>query len=247
MDQEKGNGWLQALHPDDLVRWTKSYAAAFSARRPFEIEYRLRRADDAYRCFVAVGRPFSDLDGRFAGYIGSSYDMTERKQQEEQLAYLAAHDPLTGLPNRRSLEEAMERAVSRARRGYPSALLFLDVDNFKVINDTLGHAAGDRALVSLTEFLQKHLRGEDMMARLGGDEFAVLIEGTTVKEAHVIAERMRRAMKDFQLSLEGVNYNLGLSIGLVPIDGSQAPAAVLSQADAAMYKAKELGRNRVVV
>lgn len=173
--------------------------------------------------------------------------MTERKHQEDQLAYLATHDPLTGLANRRSLEEAMQRVTARARRGIPSALLFVDIDNFKVVNDTLGHAAGDKALVTLARLLQDELRTEDLMARLGGDEFALLLEGISIEEASVVAERLRLAVEQFCLTLDDRRFNLSLSIGLVVIDGRQTSLEILSQADAAIYRAKERGGNRVVL
>ncbi len=174
-------------------------------------------------------------------------EVAEREQREQELAYLAAHDPLTGLPNRRSLEEAMVRAVAQARRGTPGALLFLDVDNFKLVNDNLGHATGDEVLVHLAAFLRKQLRAEDLLARFGGDEFAVLQEGVTPEEARKVAERMCRKVEEFKTDPDGPGFNLSLSIGLVPIEGETSPGILLSQADAATYEAKKLGRNRVVV
>ncbi len=174
-------------------------------------------------------------------------DITERKKAEEQLKHLATHDPLTDLPNRRSVAEALKRAVARARRARTSAILFLDVDNFKMINDTLGHAAGDRVLISLTRLIRKNLREEDMLARLGGDEFAVLMEDVTIEGAMNVADRMRRAVEKFSFDIEGRKFDLSLSIGLVPIDGDQDPWALLSKADSAMYSAKESGGNRIVI
>lgn len=247
IEQEIGDGWMEGLHPEDSERFLKTYLDAFKSRNPFQIEYRLRRFDGQYRWVLGVGRPFNNLDGNFAGYIGSCYDITERRLQEQQLAYLATHDALTGLPNRRSLEEALKRVVPRARRGVTSAILFLDVDNFKLVNDTLGHAAGDQALVTLTRLLQEMLRAGDLVVRLGGDEFAVLLEGTDVEGARIVAERMRKEVEEFCFTLEDFTFNLSLSIGLAAIDGQQPPLVMLSHADAAMYKAKEEGRNRIVL
>lgn len=174
-------------------------------------------------------------------------DITERKKAEEQLAHLAAHDPLTDLPNRRSLGEALKRATARARRGFPSALLFLDLDNFKLINDTLGHTAGDAVLINTAETLRQALRAEDILARLGGDEFAVLLDGGTIKIAHGAAERMQRAITGTPVVMGDHSFNLSLSIGLVVISGAHEPEVVLSKADAAMYEAKDQGGNQIVV
>jgi len=169
----------------------------------------------------------------------------ERKELEQQLVRLASHDPLTGILNRRMFEEAIDRAVARARRGTPSVLLLFDVDHFKLVNDTLGHAAGDEVLVGIVQLVQKQLRTEDILGRVGGDEFVALFEGSPLLEAKAIAER-------FCLVVEGFTFNRNLaisptlSIGLVEIDGRQDSRTIMSQADAAMYKAKEQGRNRVV-
>lgn len=180
-------------------------------------------------------------------FIAIKQDITQRKQQERQLSYLATHDSLTGLPNRRFLEEVLKRAVARASRGTASTLLFMDLDNFKVINDTLGHAAGDQVLFGLTRLLKGVLRAEDLLVRFGGDELAVLLEGTGIGEGCSIADRIRREVEEFRFSLNNHTFHLTLSIGLVSIDGQRDTGSVLSRADTAMYMAKEQGGNRVVV
>lgn len=185
--------------------------------------------------------------GEITHFISIQQDITERKHSEQQLSYLASHDPLTGLPNRNALEADLERVVVRARRGQASALLFLDLDNFKLVNDTMGHTAGDQVLVTLTQVLAHHLREGDLLARLGGDEFAVLLEGTDLAYARLIAERMLEAVDAHHFTLEGRSFDLGLSIGLVPIDGQQSAPGLLAQAEIAMYTAKEQGRNRAVL
>ena len=183
------------------------------------------------------------------GYILGSItrDVTEGKLQEEQLAYLAVHDPLTGQANRRLLEETLKRAVARARRGAPSALMMMDADHFKEINDALGHAAGDQALITLSQLILKNLRTEDLLARIGGDEFAVLLEGSPLKQAQMVAERVLYGLREYDFVLENQVFKLGLSIGLIMIDGSVLPPVVLYRADTAMYQAKEQGGNRVVI
>jgi len=169
----------------------------------------------------------------------------ERKRLEQQLVHLASHDPLTGLLNRRPFEEAVVRAIARANRGTPSALLLLDVDNFKLVNDTLGHAAGDDVLVRIGQLVQKQLRTEDVLARLGGDEFAALLEGADMREAEIVAERVRRAVEDYPFSFD-LETSPTLSMGLAEIDGKQETRTLVNRADAAMYEAKNQGRNRIM-
>lgn len=191
--------------------------------------------------------PVKDAEGKISHFVAIKQDVTKRKHQEQQLSYLATHDPLTGLPNRRLLEDALKRAVARSNRGAENSLLFMDLDNFKLVNDTLGHTAGDQVLFILTRVIQKHLRNSDLLARFGGDEFAVLLEGIGKDEALAVAERMRREVEEYRFVVDDQNFHLSLSIGLVVLERETHPGLVLSQADTAMYMAKELGRNRVVV
>ncbi len=171
----------------------------------------------------------------------------KRKRQEKQLSFLATHDQLTGLPNRRLLEHALKRAVSRARRGTVSTFMLMDLDNFKFVNDTLGHTNGDKVLITVTGLLQKQLRNSDLLSRLGGDEFALLLEGEVIEEAKVVAERICQAVEEYRFSLNNHSFHLGLSIGLVSINGNYDQEMILSQADTAMYTAKRQGRNRAVI
>lgn len=173
-------------------------------------------------------------------------ERTRLAEAVDQLGYLASHDSLTDLPNRRSLWHALERTFARVSRGQESALLFVDLDNFKMVNDTLGHAAGDRVLVTLTHLLSNQLRLGDLLARLGGDEFAVVLEDVEEKEALEIAERLRASVDAAPFTIDGRSFNLSISVGLVTLDGDKPIEAALAQADIAMYVAKEQGRNRVV-
>lgn len=180
-------------------------------------------------------------------FIGIGQDTTLRRQQEQLVSFLSTHDPLTGLPNRLQLEQTLERVVERARGGVSGCLMFMDLDNFKLVNDTLGHAAGDQMLIVLSRILQQLLRTGDLLARFGGDEFAVVMEGVDLAEAHALAARLRQAVEAYPFSTNGHNFHLSLSIGLVPISGQHDAGVVLSQADAALFSAKEQGRNRVVL
>ncbi len=174
-------------------------------------------------------------------------DITELKRSEEKIAFLATHDALTGLPNRRSLEEILKRSVSRAKRGNASTLLFMDIDDFKMINVNLGPSAGDKVLRTITKVLRKELRTEDIISRLAGDEFAVLLDGIGVSEALPIAVRIRNVVDNFRFVFKGQSYHLSLSIGLVQVDGKMDVVTLFLKADTAMWKAKEQGRNLVVL
>jgi diguanylate cyclase (GGDEF)-like protein len=170
----------------------------------------------------------------------------ERKRLEAQLAHRALHDELTGLPNRALFLDRLGVALDRSRRNNASiAVLFLDVDNFKHINDSLGHAAGDRLLSGLADRLQSMLRPMDTVARIGGDEFTFLFEElTTEREVILIAERIGRAVR-LPIHLEEGDTTVTVSIGITIVtDPTMAAEAVIREADSAMYRAKQLGRSR---
>ncbi len=164
-----------------------------------------------------------------------------------QLAHQARHDSLTGLVNRREFEVRVERALARAKAGDAEhAMCYLDLDQFKIVNDSCGHAAGDELLRQITHLLQARVRGRDTLARLGGDEFGVLLEDCHLDDALRIAEGLRRMVEDFRFSWRDRVFVVGVSIGLVLVtQESKSLAEVLSAADQACYAAKEKGRNRI--
>ncbi|MCL6638479.1 MAG: EAL domain-containing protein, partial [Firmicutes bacterium] len=210
---------------------------------------RLTRKDGTAIWVEQHNVPLYDEKGGLTAVEGIVRDITGRKKMEERLQYLAMHDPLTGLPNRRSLEKALQQAAAKAKQGVKSALLFIDLDHFKLVNDTLGHAAGDGLLIAVACILKGRLSEEDFLARLGGDEFALLLEGTTAGEAGATAEDLRRAVEESELSPDphGPGVNLSISVGLVMVDGSLDVQKLLSLADTALYRAKEEGRNTVAL
>ena len=191
--------------------------------------------------------PVRGTNGEITHFVAIKQDVTARKKSEERIEYLALHDPLTDLPNRRALAGSIDRMIARARRGSPATMLLLDLDNFKVVNDTVGHASGDQLLVELAGLLARDLRSGDEIARLGGDEFVILLEGIPVEIGRLTAERLRRTVDEHRFEVAGRVFELGISVGVVPIDGLSDAASVLSMADSALYSAKERGRNRVVV
>ncbi|MDZ4278681.1 MAG: diguanylate cyclase, partial [Dehalococcoidia bacterium] len=178
-----------------------------------------------------------------------SRDITDRKTLEEQLAHAANYDPLTNLPNRRQFERALERALRDARLyGKNGALLFLDLDHFKDVNDSLGHRAGDELLSALARLLRENLRAGDLLARVGGDEFTLLLPDTTLDRATGVAEKVRQVLHGHMFSINGQAIAMTGSVGIAffPEHGSR-PDELLARADLAMYQAKEDGRDRLCV
>jgi diguanylate cyclase (GGDEF)-like protein/PAS domain S-box-containing protein len=181
------------------------------------------------------------------GTIWIVEDVTHAREQRERLAWVASHDSLTGLANRAEFESLLEQATARASQ-HPFCALFIDLDRFKQVNDSAGHAAGDALLRELSQELISQVRQTDTVARLGGDEFAVLLPHCPVAQAIAIAEKIRHAVERYELRWNGERLSVGASIGLVPVDGRFGKHAdVLVAADRACYAAKRSGRNRVSV
>ncbi|MEK0083561.1 diguanylate cyclase domain-containing protein [Benzoatithermus flavus] len=233
---------VELIHPHDRIRVRDLYEQCCQGERPqMWLEYRVRRRDGTYawieeRATVAERA----ADGRPARIVGLSADITARKEAELRLEHLALHDPLTGLPNRRALAEALDHAIARARRtGQPVAVLVLDLDGFKAVNDRHGHPAGDAALVEVADRLRRTVRRSDIVARLGGDEFAV-VAGELKGPAPVLrlARRIVAALTT-PMRLEAAEVPIGVSIGVAffPGDG-ETPEDVLGHADRALYAAK---------
>ena len=193
------------------------------------------------------GCGITSKDGELPALEGFVTDITESHTLSQKLSYQANHDSLTSLLNRRAFEERLQRVISTARvDGSSHALCYLDLDQFKVINDTCGHVAGDRLLRELGELLRRHVRGRDTLARLGGDEFALLIERCTLHQAMRVAEVLRATIERYRFNWDANSYHLGVSIGVAPINAESASVSeVLSAADNACYAAKDRGRNRV--
>jgi diguanylate cyclase (GGDEF)-like protein/PAS domain S-box-containing protein len=188
----------------------------------------------------------TDEQGQFEFFSGVMHDISERKEFESQLAHQATHDPLTSLPNRVLLLDRLEQALDRARRhGKRVAVLFLDLDHFKVVNDSLGHGVGDRLLVAIADRLRSVVRPGDTIARFGGDEFVVLCEDLETREdAVAVAERVNSVVSG-PFEVDDSEVFVGVSIGIAfPDDIGAEPGTLIRDADAAMYRAKERGRAR---
>src|SRR5580698_8472093 len=191
--------------------------------------------------------PICDRQGRVIGAVIVFHDVTKERRLKRALSYQASHDALTGLINRREFDNRLHAAVLSAQRGEGTyALLYIDLDQFKVVNDTCGHQAGDRLLRDVTGLLQAHVRTMDTIARLGGDEFGILIQHCTAEQAARMAENIRQAILDYRFSWEQTTSSIGASIGVVEITReTESVANLLSAADIACYAAKDSGRNRV--
>jgi diguanylate cyclase (GGDEF)-like protein/PAS domain S-box-containing protein len=192
--------------------------------------------------------PIRDRSGRLIGVVMVFHDVSQERRLQRALTYQATHDVLTGLINRREFEQRLTDALQSARadEGANHVLMYLDLDQFKVVNDTCGHQAGDRLLKQLTSVVQTRIRTSDTLARLGGDEFGVLLQDCTLDMAGRIAENLRQAIRDFRFVWQDRVMNVGVSIGMAEVNAlAETPASVMSAADVACYSAKESGRNRV--
>ena len=235
-------------HPDDRETGLFQYhelVAGHIERYQLEKRYLHRDGHPIWvLCHISAVR---DAGSIYQYAIGQIQDITEAHQLSKELSYQATHDALTGLVNRREFEARIEYALEGTwRNGKEHAICYLDLDQFKVINDTCGHVAGDELLRQVANVLRTKVRASDTIARLGGDEFGLLMENCPLTQSQRVAESFRAAVEDFQFVWDDKRFRVGVSIGLVPINGDSASVTeVLQQADTACYAAKDLGRNRV--
>ncbi len=270
-------GKIQYLNPiaEQLTGWSNEAARGMPLDRVFRIEelqlcfgnnadrrhgsepnlaeqisnQRLNRRDGSFFYINSKTSPIHASDGSEIGTVTVFHDVTVQHQLAERLSFQAAHDALTGLLNRTEFERHVEGALQSARRtGSTHVVCYLDLDQFKVVNDTCGHVAGDELLRRLARGVTRLLRKGDVFARLGGDEFGFLLRDCTTDQAREFAERVRIYIRDYRFSWEGRLFELGASIGLMGIEASsESLASILSAADIACYTAKELGRDQIHV
>ena len=240
--------WLSRVHPDDVVLLRTAIQRHLRGETPhLESEHRMRCRDGEYRWMLSRGLAVRDTGGTPVRFAGSQTDVTERKLAVDRLMHDAFHDALTGLPNRALFMDRLERAMEQQRR-HPDAMfavLFLDLDRFKVVNDSLGHVFGDELLVAVAERLAHMLRSSDTVARLGGDEFAMLIDGID-HEADAVraAQRLQDALLvPFRIGPHEIFTSVSIGIAL-STTGYHRPQDVLRDADIAMYRAKAAGKAR---
>lgn len=240
------------IHPDDLARVTTVVSSAMSSHTPYEVEYRIRNKNSDVRWVNERGRGMYDENGRITWIDGVILDITERRLAENAIRDLAYYDPLTALPNRRLLDDRIRHAMLNSERNRQhAAILFIDMDNFKTINDNYGHDVGDLLLIEVARRLREAVREADTVARLGGDEFLVMLEelGPTTEEAESRAAQVAQkilASLDAPYLLGNERLHSTPSIGITTFCGqSQNVGTLIRQADLAMYEAKESGRNTV--
>lgn len=234
---------LHALaDPRDLGRLDAEMAAAIAAHRPYSVEYEIKDRDGAMRWLSERGHPRFDENNRVIGIDGVIFDVTSRKHLEHQLEHEALHDSLTGLPNRAGLLRALDEALDSR---VPLAVLYIDLDRFKLVNDSLGHPAGDDLLRECARRLARSVRPDDLATRPSGDEFVVLCRGAAdIEEATAVAHRVSEALREPYL-IHGQELYVSVSIGVAIAGPGATSTTVLRDADVAAYRAKELGRDRV--
>ncbi|MCP4656926.1 MAG: EAL domain-containing protein [bacterium] len=253
-DEEPGDdpeNWFSRVHPEDVERLRQDISAHVRGETPhLQNEYRIAHHDGSWRWMMSRGLAIREPSGRAYRMAGSQTDVTQRKTYEQQLLHHAHHDPLTGLPNRLLLRDRLKQLEARARRhrDYLFGVLFLDLDRFKVINDTLGHEFGDQFLVAVSERLKGSVRTEDTIGRIGGDQFVIVLDGIDNPHAALRAgERIQSALAEpFFVAEEEVSTEASIGVVLSSAGFDEAED-LLRYADIAMYRAKGGGDGKIVV
>jgi diguanylate cyclase (GGDEF)-like protein/PAS domain S-box-containing protein len=240
---------LEYIHEDDRERYIQVTEIAFERKEKWDVEFRAITQTGKVLYVREIGEPEIDEQGTIIRTFGTLQDITDSKLVEERLSYQASHDELTGLINRREFEKRAERLLSTINQDKSEhALCFMDLDQFKIVNDTCGHTAGDELLRQISSMLTNTVRYRDTLARLGGDEFGVLMEHCSLDDAHRVASSLQKTVQDFKFTWQKHDFKIGVSIGLVPVTSDTSNLTeLMKQADAACYMAKDQGRNRIHV
>jgi len=238
-DEYKGRGWSNAIHPDDREHCRQMWAAALEYKKPLQMEDRVQRGDGEWRMMNVRAIPVFDEEGNIREWVGVSTDITERKEHELRVEHMATHDALTGLPNRMLFEDRLNHLIQH-RTSKMHAVFFMDLDEFKSINDTQGHHVGDQLLQEIARRLVGVVRDGDTVARFGGDEFLVLIENLDSPDGAVIpAEHILAAISEpIRIDKQTITVHASIGISLYPLDGDEA-SRLMRRADVAMYEAKK--------
>ena len=247
LEESLGSGWADTIHPEDRSAVFAEWTQAAEEAREFEMGFRLLRRDGSLINVHSQAKAFRDPAGVITGFLGFAQDVTSEVALRAELQHQASHDALTQLLNRRAFDACLSQCLQQpAHPGQPGhALLYIDLDQFKIINDAAGHAAGDRLLVQVARLLEAFRSPEASLARLGGDEFGLLLPHCTVAEAEATAGRIIRVLEDVRYQEEEQRFRIGVSIGVVPLVGQGFdPDAVMQAADTSCFAAKESGRNR---
>ncbi len=248
---DRPDAWFDLVHPDDVGRLRREINQHLSGTSPhFENEHRIRHADGGWRWVLTRGLTTRDTDGRPRRITGSLSDITDRRVAQERLIHDALHDSLTGLPNRALFLDRLTQCLRHLERdpNYACGLLYVDIDRFKLVNDSLSHAAGDRLLIEIARRVGQVLRPGDTLARLGGDEFAILLDGAITPACALdVAARVAGAIAQ-PLRFDRRELSVSASIGIAHnLDGCVSPDELIRNADIAMYDAKARGGGRCEV
>lgn len=247
VDDLRGVSILDFTHPDDIAGSQAFFEQCVSY--PHQVHKQEKRfiCDNGDVIWVRETARLVNARHQNKHLLSVCEDITETRRLADKIAYQASHDELTGLTNRRQFDIYVQDLVTLAKTDKSSHIMcYLDLDQFKVVNDTCGHLAGDELLRQLGELLRQHVRKTDVLARLGGDEFGILMAYCTKEQALITGDKLRNAIADFQFGWENRSFSISVSIGIAPIDHTCGNAVeILKEADAACYAAKEKGRNRV--
>lgn len=261
VDEKKGTDSFSDVHPDDRDRVIQIFRNTVRTGNGMKIEYRFLLPDGSVRHMESQGALIRGRSGQPLRVVVISHDITERKKSDEEIRKLAYFDSLTQLPNRRLLDDRMSRAMAASKRkGYYCALLFIDLDNFKPLNDLYGHGVGDTLLIEVAHRISSCVRETDTVCRFGGDEFVVMLseldtgKKSSIKETGIVAEKIRSIIeKPFSLTVTAKDstvmeyeHRCTASIGVMMFaDHIYSAEDIIKQADIQMYKAKESGRNQI--
>ena len=240
------------MHPDDWPHCQAALQAHFIEETPqYQTEHRIRGKDGEWRWVLDRGKiTVRNAEGRPLRMAGAQTDITERKKMQDALLEQATHDPLTGLLNRRTLDEALPRELHRCQRsGEPLTVAMLDLDHFKHFNDAYGHEAGDLVLQAVGELLSRSLRASDIACRYGGEELTVVMPSSSLDDARSRLGEVRQAIMGLRLRYRNDELPaITVSIGIAEVvDQETDSATLLGRADAALYQAKAQGRNQIAV
>jgi diguanylate cyclase (GGDEF)-like protein len=236
--------WRNHIHPDDLDLFNKNLDRNKDAGSSFSLDYRLKKQSGEYVWVRSINNVEHNDQGKPI-IRGLLIDINEQKNAEGKIIYLAEHDALTGLLNRRRFQEELDKSIAFAQRfNHQSALLFIDLDQFKYINDSLGHQGGDEYLIAVSKCLAKAIRDVDIIGRLGGDEFGIILSNVSEEEVAQIAHKLLKTLSEEVLISQGLLTHISASIGatMFPAHGT-VTSELLAKADAAMYAIKGQGRN----
>jgi diguanylate cyclase (GGDEF)-like protein/PAS domain S-box-containing protein len=247
LEESLGHGWADALHPEDQAAVLEKWIQATAEQRPFQMKFRLLRRDGSVVHVHTQAKAQRDEAGEITRFLGFVQDVTTEALLNAEILYQANHDALTRLLNRRAFERCLSECLAQPRQAEDPghALLYIDLDQFKIVNDAAGHAAGDRMLVEVAGLLKAFQSPPASLARLGGDEFALLLPHCDVALAEETAQRIIETLEVFRFQARNQHFRIGVSIGVVPlVEPGVRSDAVMQAADTSCFIAKENGRNR---